>query len=171
MQSKKRAIVVDIDSTIADVSERAARATKGAGYMSAKWYDLFFDGELANKIDVPIEGSAAALKELAEKYRLKIIYLSGRRDTMLAKTAAWLCRNGYPHGEVVLRPLGRGTIEFKREQALRLTDKYNVVTVVDDEPANLGIFYRAGVDFGVRAAGPKTWRGLVQLLFDQDLIY
>ena len=170
MSGKKRALVVDIDRTIADTGERGDMATAKAGYGSAKWWELFFDPELA-KIDTPIGDSAAVLTELATKYHLVIVYLSGRRDNMLAATKAWLCRHGYPHGVVILRPLDMKTLDFKREQARRLTDKYNVVAVIDDEPANLGVFYRAGVDFGVRAVGEKTWVGLVQLLFDQDLIY
>jgi len=140
MIERKPYAVVDIDGTIADTSERFNIATEkcphpesGRGRLTPCFWDAFMDPELAMR-DKPIEGTARAVNKLAEKYH--IVYLSGRRAAMQEVTERWLRVNGYPYtpdrATVILRPKGKGTLEWKGKFLSQIAKSGKVKVFISD---------------------------------------
>lgn len=127
--------VLDIDGVVADVRHRL-KYLRGR----SRW-DRFF---AAAGDDPLLEVGARLAHELARSHR--IVWLSGRPESLRAVTQAWLDGHGLPEGALVLRsrgdfrPAAQTKLELVREQA-----RHGVVAaVIDDDPDVVAALGAAG---------------------------
>jgi len=124
-------IIVDIDGTIFDTSERFELASEEHNPKSPKFWDAFMDTSKI-KLDKPIKNTAYFLSSLKHA-GAKIIYLSGRRTALSKETRRLLDGHGYPQGKLILRPKGVSTVDFKVDQILKLRETNNIKVYIGNE--------------------------------------
>jgi predicted secreted acid phosphatase len=109
----KPRVIIDLDSTIANISFRVNAAKMVDPEMkSERFFKALFNPKMV-KQDRPIKGTAEFLKRISKKY--DIVYVTGRPPRMSQATKKWLEINGYPEGTSFYRPTGTSTREFKFE--------------------------------------------------------
>lgn len=122
-----KAIIIDLDGTLCDVSHRVHFVKESP----PSWLS-FFD---ACTYDTP-NPAVAALVDMASSAGYQIIYVSGRPATHRAQTEEWLkanCFDGYT--ALLMRPAGdyRPDQIVKRElYEAHIAGKYEVLFTVDD---------------------------------------
>lgn len=120
-----RAILVDIDGTLAHVPGRTPFAHGGFPYERNKTHDT---------VDLTIRG---VLGTFASMYEY-IILLSGRDGADRADTETWLAQNGVPYHQLLMRAEGddRPDTVVKKELYMNhVQGKWRVDFVIDDRPS------------------------------------
>jgi beta-phosphoglucomutase-like phosphatase (HAD superfamily) len=157
MNSKIRAVVWDLDGTLADDRARAHFVEVEAG--KERDWKSYFD---AIEEDPPIAASIALLHALW-KDGIRIIYLTGRPEYTRPSTERWLRANGLDEYDVLLmRPDGerRPAGEFKVDAIDELRDRYEIVCAFEDRidvaerlrQASIPVFlYGAGAEAAAEA--------------------
>ena len=126
--SKAKAIIVDIDSTIANNDHRQKHLT------GKKDWDKFFD---ACEQDKPITASISMVQAL-EKKDLKIVFISGRPENYKEKTENWLKKHvGLKKYELLMRPNKNfnDVVEIKRNLLNSIRYKYEILFALEDNEA------------------------------------
>jgi len=117
--------IVDVDGVLADVRHRLE-------YVSSrpKDWDAFF---AAAPRDAVLPQGLQRCLELAADHT--VIYLTGRPERCRTDTLEWLRQNGFPEGDIVMRPDvdRRPARMFKLNQARRLARRDDVAVIVDDD--------------------------------------
>lgn len=136
-----KAIVVDIDGTIADDSKRFELAKNDnydekednsrTDYTGINW-DKYFDEILMFK-DKP----NIVLKEKIVQYNNngnKIVYLTGRMGKHRNVTEAWLDKHNFPKGLLVMRDNGNyeHAYDYKTKKLKNIVQMYDVVHAYGD---------------------------------------
>jgi hypothetical protein len=118
--------VFDIDGVVADMRHRLT-------FLDATPPDWPAFFEAAGQ-DTPLAEGLALTSALAADH--DIIWLTGRPERLRATTARWLGENGFPAGELRMRPDRdrQPARVFKRTELGRLGPD-RVAVVVDDDPA------------------------------------
>jgi len=142
-RDKIRAISIDIDGTIANIDERLRQAQSKYAYGTGAFWNYFLSGSLFY-LDRPIPQARDFLQRFAQCGR--IIYLSGRPLNTFEETQEWLRSNGFPNGELLLRPSGN-TREFKTNQLIRLKREYYLIAHIGDSEDDRLSAQEAGVPF------------------------
>lgn len=134
--------IIDIDATIADVSERLQRvgpepdlADKSA-YRS--WVAKMMNPiELAN--DKPVIGMTAVVNALAFGQQGRVMFLTSREERWRKVTQEWLEQSGFRRGVLVMRPNDSysDTAGFKEQiiSQWQCSGDYSDVVVFDDDQA------------------------------------
>lgn len=125
-----KVIVVDIDGTLFDTRERWKKALEVAKPPSPTFWNAFMSDDFI-KLDKPIKNSARVLHYLV-KEGYKIIYLSGRRKSLMLDTEIAFDHANLPEGEIILRPKGMSTEDFKVREMRRLNMENNVIMSIGD---------------------------------------
>jgi len=156
--------IVDIDGVLADVRHRLEHVSS-----RPKDWDAFFSAAPADAV-LP-QGLKRCL-ELADEHT--VIYLTGRPERCRTDTIDWLRANGFPNGDVVMRPDvdRRPARLFKLNQARRLARRDEVAVIVDDDAAVVDALRTEG--FTVEHAtwmhaevnGPEAGKAEQSTLFD-----
>ena len=159
---RTKAIIVDIDGTIANTDKRSDVAKSKATYLSHKWWDAFFDPALAD-LDTPIGESATVLRMLQSNGPHKIVYLTGRRDNMEKATLTWLKTHNFPDGELIIRHKGTKTLEFKKSMMDHLTTDYDITMAFDNNDENIALFesYNIPQVYKIETNSAEAWAGLL----------
>ena len=129
---KKKGVVVDIDGTIFDISERwnqCQRFTK-----RSEMWNCVFDPEKIRKLDKPKHNVINYIKDLSNK-GYDIIFVSGRVETLRDVTLEQFEKYNIPHTRLYLRPKGNFTkdVEYKSEIIDQLLKEgYDIELVIDD---------------------------------------
>lgn len=111
-----RAVICDIDGTLADLGGRHP-----------------FDYE--NVDQDAVKHATAELLRILHAAGVAIILVSGREDTSRRKTIAWLHVNEIPWDELAMRKAGdyrKDTIIKRDIYKHRIRDRYDVLFVLDD---------------------------------------
>ena len=153
----KPVVIVDLDGTIFDTSERYRLASEEHNPKSPKFWDAFMDTSKI-KHDKPIKNTAFFLASLKHS-GATIIYLSGRRATLSKETRRLLDNHGYPQGKLILRPKGNNTVDFKVDNILRLRKNNNVKVYIGDDKKDEEIGKIVNVPT-VRVNKNKEWSSL-----------
>jgi len=149
-----KAIIVDIDGTIANTSERLKIAEDRVANEKVNFFDAFLDSKLLH-LDTPVPGSKECIRDLAKD--ATIIYLSGRRVDGTAETEKWLALHGYPKGKVILRRKGIATKPFKIEAIRSLKSQgYDVVCGIGNKEDDIEAYKEASVP-GVLVETEAAW--------------
>jgi phosphoglycolate phosphatase-like HAD superfamily hydrolase len=136
-----KAIIVDIDGTVVDTSERLAYVLSKAPLGSHDFYRIFLSGQLFH-MDKPLPRARECLLEMAKTNH--IIYLSGRRAGTEEETRKQLESGGFPKGDIHLRRSGK-TLDFKTEKVRELAKKFDIVCAIGDTPEDIVAYQAAGV--------------------------
>lgn len=113
---KPKAIICDIDGTLADMGKRKP-----------------FDFENVDRDEV--KHAAAETVRIFHHAGFRIILFSGREDISKQKTIAWLAKNTIPYHELYMRKAHdyrKDTIIKRELYEQHVKDTYDVLLVLDD---------------------------------------
>jgi len=153
-----KVIVVDIDGTLFDTRKRWDKASEYAKPPSPDFWNLFMSDDFI-KLDTPIKNSARVLRYL-EREGFSIIYLSGRRKSLLLDTEIALEKAGFPEGEIILRERGIATEDFKIREMRRIAIDNNIVMSIGDSDSDKYVAMKTTVPF-VRVLQNSDWDNIV----------
>lgn len=123
--SLEKAIIVDVDGTIAKMNGRGPFEWNRVGEDEPRWF----------VIDMVINYA---------RQGYAIIIVSGRSDECKAETLEWLTYNGVPFKELHMRHEG----DYRRDSVIKeeifwtkLADRYNIEAAIDDRPMMIRTWY------------------------------
>ena len=134
-----RAVIFDIDGTLADLSHRLHHIKR----QPINW-DAFF-AECGN--DTPIQ-PIHELARLAVAQGFKLILVSGRSDQVREQTETWLATHSVPHHELHMRKAGdyrQDTIVKSEILDAILAAGNEIAFVVDDRPSVVAMWRERGL--------------------------
>lgn len=157
-----KAVIFDIDGTLADLTHRLHHIKR----QPINW-DAFFAACVDDKPIQPIHDLARLV--VAQGY--KLILVSGRSDQVREQTEAWLAAHGVPHQELHMRKAGdyrQDTIVKSEILDAILAAGHEIAFVVDDRPSVVAMWRSRGLtclqcrDWQEDAPADKT--GLLTLM-------
>lgn len=130
---KPKAIIFDIDGTIADCRHRLKYLPN---------YGRFFD---AMKDDTVIEPVANLFRILNES-EVKLLAVTGRPDSHVGDTLEWLAYNDLVPWKIYMRQEGdyRADDIIKDEIRQAIEQEYEIQLIIDDRPRVVNMWRRAG---------------------------
>lgn len=137
--SKPKAVIVDIDGTVAKMNGRGP----------FEWYRV---GE-----DLPRDEVIAAVEGVAHAFGAQVLITSGRDASCREQTQKWLYSHGIWHRELFMRPQGdmRKDTLVKEEIFWRdIEPKYNVIAAFDDRPVIVRLWHEIGIPNVFDVANP-----------------
>lgn len=119
---KAKAILVDIDGTIADDTKRNKLAMKDLNTLD---WDIYFNEDLLLKDPVNESLKKTILKYKKQGY--KIIFLTGRQENLEDVTLDWLQINEIPVDELVMRENNnhKDVFKYKSQKIKELKKNYD----------------------------------------------
>jgi beta-phosphoglucomutase-like phosphatase (HAD superfamily) len=159
--AKPRAVVWDLDGTLADDRARAHFVEVEAG--RARDWHSYFD---AIDTDPPIAASMEVLRAL-RLAGLRIVFLTGRPDYTRPKTERWLEANGLTEYDLlVMRPEGeqRPAGLFKVDAVARLGEEYELVCAFEDRIDVADHLREAGVPVFLYGGGAEAAAEALEVL-------
>lgn len=137
---KPKAYIFDIDGTIADCSHRLHFITG-----EHKDWDSFY----ANcDMDKCIEPTCNLCRLIGRTELYKIIYLTGRPESVRDKTDSWLLKKYFSYGKIFMRKDGdhRPDYVLKREiYEQEIKDEYDVIGVFEDRDSCVKMWRELGL--------------------------
>lgn len=136
--SKAKAVLVDIDNTIANNNHRQ-EFLRGK-----KDWEKFFS---ACDQDKPITATISLVKEL-EKNDLKIVFISGRPDTYFKKTEEWLNKFvDIKKYDLLMRPNKNfnNVVQIKKELLNTIRYKYEIIFALEDDEDLAKMWEKEGI--------------------------
>lgn len=137
-ESLPKAIIVDVDGTIAQMNGRGPFEWHRVGEDFPRWLI----------IDMVIN---------YERQGYEVIVVSGRSDECKTETEEWLERHMIPYTELHMRKEG----DFRRDSAVKeeilwthLAHKYNIVAAIDDRPMMIRTWYELRIPNVISVANP-----------------
>lgn len=117
--------VFDIDGVLADVRHRLHHLQR----RPKNWAGFFADA-----VDDPVlePGRRAALEAAQSS---TVVYVTGRPERCRHDTVEWLADNGFPAGDLHMRPNRdrRPAVFYKAEVIAKLSREVDIVTIIDDD--------------------------------------
>ena len=164
--AKPRAVVWDLDGTLADDRARAHFVEVEQG-RERDWHS-YFD---AIDTDPPIAASMEVLRAM-HAAGIRILFLTGRPEYTRPKTLRWLQANGLTgYDALIMRPEGefRPAGYFKAETVERLRRDYELVCAFEDRIDVAEMLRLAGVPVFLYGAGAVAAAEALEVLdADQD---
>ena len=145
---KEKAIVVDIDGVLLDVSLLYKEIENLGLDGQAKW-NFFHENANNPKYAVKVDKFFNLVNMYAQA-GYKIIVLTSRRDLIGKSTLHYLLNGDVKLDnltEMVLRPIdkeGTPSYLYKKEEIQKLHKRYDIELILDDEYANCAIFRQLG---------------------------
>ena len=138
---KQKAIIVDLDGTLCDCEHR--RKFKENGKID---FNYFLDKE--NVIKDPLNVWCGELVIAMKQRGYKILFVSGREDSLFTYTCAWLKKNNIGFDGLLMRKSGdyRKDCEVKTEiYNEHIKDEYEILFVVDDRKQVVDMWREMGM--------------------------
>lgn len=130
--NKKPVFIVDIDMTIADCTHRSHFVSGEV----KRWYEFFSEAGF----DKPILENITLITKLYHRYReeipeLKILFLSGRPNSIKSLTQIWLDLHFPISYSLFLRPSGlyEKNSVFKKNMMREICKDFDVLFYIDDD--------------------------------------
>ena len=134
-ESKRKAIIVDVDGTIAIKGDRSP-------------YDWKRVGE-----DKPRKMIIQMIQQFATLHRAVIIFLSGRDGVCYQETRDWLCEHTYFTGALGDMLIMRDQDDTRKDSVIKeelfweyISNEYNVLAVFDDRCQVVEMWYDLGIE-------------------------
>jgi len=127
---RPRILLVDLDGTLADTTHRNPLLRDRGNQRS---WSLFF---AQCQKDTVNEDVVLAVRSLSTRLEAEIVIVSGRPVSVLKKTRQWLSSTGLTLREIILKPTALRFLsgaQWKSQVLSRLTKKFEIVGVVDDD--------------------------------------
>ncbi len=151
----RRAILVDLDGTLASVQWRVHHVTRAPRDWKAFFADMGSDTPVPWVVDLLRADHGETAK----------LIVSGRPDEYREVCRVWLERNGVPYDELILRSTG----DFRPDHVVKsdlfereIAPRYDVALVLDDRPSvvamwrGLGLYVIQPTDPGLNPSGPPS---------------
>jgi hypothetical protein len=165
-----KAIIFDVDDTLADCRQRAQFASDfmGTDQRSEAWYNMFLDGRLYH-LDEPIIKARAVYDQLHRERFLRedwendlhFIMLSGRRDNAVShdRFKDWLGANDFRMPKrIIFRARGRDTDLWKFSVLMELIEEgYDIIAGYGNE-RDMPIYEEAGIEAILVDMDGNGWR-------------
>lgn len=142
-----KAIIVDIDGTLADCEHRRHFVEK-----KPKDYESFFD---AAGLD-PLKPMAAKVVNSLYYLGYEIIYVTGRPERLRAVTRQWLQLHKLPIGKLSMRPDGDYTSDVRLKRTIyrkEIEPTRQVELVLDDRDSVVAMWRELGLECWQVAGG------------------
>ena len=145
---KEKAIVVDIDGVLLDVS-LLYKEIENLGLEGQSKWNFFHENANNPKYAVKVDKFFNLVNMYAQA-DYKIIVLTSRRDLIGKSTLHYLLNGDVKLDnltEMVLRPAnkeGTPSYLYKKEEIQKLHKRYDIELIIDDEYANCAIFRQLG---------------------------
>lgn len=164
---RPRAVVFDLDGTLADDRARAHFVEVEHG--RERDWTSYFD---AVETDAPIAATIEVLHAL-RRDGVRIVFLTGRPEFTRRKTERWLRANGlHEYDRLVMRPDEGEWVpagQFKVGEIERLRARYQIVCAFEDRIDVAEHLRRAGVPVFLYGAGAEAAAEALEALeLDQD---
>ena len=137
---KPEAVVFDMDGTLADVSSiRHYVKPDPTGQRKYKDFDAFH----RESVNVPPHPHVVEMAKQAAAEGKKVIIVTARRAKWRNHTAMWLAQNGVPSDAMYMRADGDGRpdYEVKKDIHARMSQSFDIVHAVDDNPNVLKLWH------------------------------
>jgi beta-phosphoglucomutase-like phosphatase (HAD superfamily) len=139
---KRNAIIFDMDGTLADVSGIRHWVIPTA---QRRWkaFDKFHE----ESVNVPANEWVVDLAREWDARGVDVVVVTARRALWRHHTAWWLALHGVPSAALFMRGVDDGRRDYlvKRDILARITQTWNVVHAVDDNPSVLDLWREAGI--------------------------
>jgi hypothetical protein len=141
--SKKVAVLFDVDGTLVDVSSIQHLVDEGL-----RQFDTFH----RESVNCPPHFKVLAIAQGLLKEDIDVLAISGRQEHYRALTDYWLAMHSLPLHELILRPneYDGNRIQFKTEVFANLSLRYHVVAVFDNDPQLISLWLTKDVPFVVQ---------------------
>lgn len=146
-----RAIICDIDGTIADCRHRLRHVLPGA----KRDWDKFFAEMSADTVIEPVRDLVWQAVAQGDWETIALVFSTGRPENYRQETESWLRAAGFhvggeslPYQRLYMRPSGdtRADHVVKREMLDRIrADGYDPFIVIDDRPSVVAMWREAGL--------------------------
>ncbi|HWK90355.1 MAG TPA: HAD family acid phosphatase, partial [Longimicrobium sp.] len=159
--SRPRAVIWDLDGTLADDRARAHFVEVEQG--RARDWESYFD---AIDQDPPIAASMEVLRAM-HRAGLRVLFLTGRPEYTRPKTERWLKANGLTeYDDLVMRPHDefRSSGAFKVDEIHRLRRRYELVCAFEDRIDVAEQLRQAGVPVFLYGAGAEAAAEALEVL-------
>lgn len=132
-----KAVIFDIDGTLADNSERQK-------YLSELRWDMFFN-EMGN--DYPVKEVLELYNLIKNSQQYKMIIVSGRPEKYKKLTEQWLTWNNIYYDDLYMRKDGdqRKDNVIKQEILKHIKEKYEISFAFDDRKSVVDMWRENGV--------------------------
>lgn len=141
--SKQRAVIFDMDGTLADVSGIRHHVEGGPENNYKKDFNAFHE----ESVNVPPNHSVVNQAQVSHLLGNKNIIVTARGSQWRNHTAMWLALNNVPSDAMYMRKEGdhRPDYEVKKDIHDRLSRSYDVIHAVDDNPNVLRLWKEKGI--------------------------
>ena len=143
--SKPRAIIVDMDGTLANVSSiRHHLIPTDPKYKGYKDFNAFHE----ESVNCPAHDWVVEDFKYAQASGFKVIVVTARQEKYRPHTSWWLSEQNLVPDEHYHRANGdfRKDVEIKREILERIRKRYDVVHAYDDNPAIIELWKSEGIE-------------------------
>lgn len=123
-------VVCDLDETLASSENRYHKTPKDKEKATFEDWQKLMEG---CENDPPISPMIGLIRVIHHMYN--VVILTARDESLRAKTKKWLSKNGVFCEELIMRPddLICAPWDYKRKEIAKLSLKYDVIAVIDDE--------------------------------------
>ena len=138
-ESKRNAIIVDIDGTIAEMHDRGAFEWSKVGQDKCR------------------EHVVVMVEAMALQYEADVLLTSGRDAVCRDETLRWAHRNGVWYHPLFMRPQGdmrKDTIIKEEIFWEHIAPHYNVIAAFDDRPCVLRLWHEIGIKNVISVGNP-----------------
>lgn len=140
---KPKAIVCDIDGTIASEKKRHELATLPNGEVD---WDKYFDEKLLiqDKVNIPLKNRLKQFK----KNGYIIIFLTGRRENLRKITTSWLLKNCIDADFLVMREQESNYMDiedYKTRKINEIKEKFDIHLAFEDLPEGIAALKNAKI--------------------------
>lgn len=149
LRARKPLLIVDIDGTIADSTQRYTEAGIEPNRTSSpKEHDEWL-GRVQSTETLAKDTVVPMMQFLVTRLNstMDIAYLTARSDDHLKVTLEWLAKKGFPNADIIMRDSRdkRPTREYKHSAILDVTSRYKatkVITLDDDHSGEMAAVYK-----------------------------
>jgi hypothetical protein len=139
-RNSKKAVLFDIDGTLANIEHRRANLTKSPPDWKA------FNAEMGS--DVPNAGVVSLYKALWDANCYELILVTGRNERSRALTEQWLTWNEIPFSRLLMR----ADHDFRSDHIIKeelldllLSEGKDIIFTVDDRQQVVDMWRRRGI--------------------------
>lgn len=141
LASRPKAILVDIDGTIADITHRAHHVNNPSEQKNWPAFNATMHK------DLPKQDVIAVIKAMAN-HGYPIILVTGRFEEFREVTTAWLLKHGIPYSKLIMRQNGdyrSDHIIKRRIYHEQIYGSYDIIGVFDDRDSVVQMWREQGL--------------------------
>lgn len=141
--SKQRAVIFDMDGTLADVSSIRHFLHSDTNGFGFKNFDKFH----LESVNVPANSQVVNQAQVCHMLGVAVIIVTARKQRWARHTAMWLALNNVPSDAMFMRGDNdhRKDFDVKSDILDAIQHTWNVIHAVDDNPAVIALWNERGI--------------------------